>query len=95
MSKLPGDPNLPPGCTHRDIERTSGDEDTSYCIRCDEWSYEGLNDVGLCVGCVLAEEQQREAEFEEARLLPELRYNEEREATLREIDLILSEAGRG
>ncbi len=51
--------DLPPGCTHKDIEDRFGDD--SYCEDCEEdKSVNDLNDDGVCAECA-----QRRKEMDE------------------------------
>ena len=59
MSRLPGDPNLPPGCSNAEIERRFGDhrQSENHCPECgDDFTDddEPSKHEGLCDTCYFA-----------------------------------------
>ena len=57
MSDLPGDPNLPPGCSERDIDIASGS-----CVRCDSCRryFYPDGDERTCARCQARAEEREE-----------------------------------
>ena len=49
FERLPGDPSLPPGVTHADIDRHFGGEDVE--VRCDECGNENVTEGEACGAC--------------------------------------------
>lgn len=50
IDQLPGDPNLPPGCSNRDIDRRFREPKPTYCEECGRTFVGGLWD-DLCPDC--------------------------------------------
>lgn len=55
MNQLPGDPNLPPGCTNADIDRRFGGAPVQICVTCGK-PFEPEDDDEECPECRKEEE---------------------------------------